>query len=176
MMKTVELSTCLERNPYPDTLKSCLAQMLPLSTEQDYLALSSLPVNSSPVLLNHSEHYQLLLDILRYFEDSELDIDLILIKMQMPAGGRMPSALLQDTVLMLHDLAGEEAILVREGRRYIAIEDSLVRHPFEAGTNQLKIRLAVDIDCHDLLIEGLSKLLIECGFGDITINTMDGTA
>ncbi|WP_444930794.1 hypothetical protein ACJJIF_03135 [Microbulbifer sp. SSSA002] len=175
-MNTLELSATLERNPYPDSLKPCVAQMLPLRNERDFLALSNLPVNTSPVLLNHAEHYQLLLDILQHLESVDLDIDIVLVRMQMPAGGRMPAALLKDTVLMLHDLIGEEAILVSEGKPYIAIEDSLVRHPFEAGTNQLKIRLAMRSDCQNFFIEELSKLLIQCGFGDITRNTIDGTA
>ncbi|MCO1334749.1 hypothetical protein MO867_10400 [Microbulbifer sp. OS29] len=174
MKTTVRLSGVLERNPYPLSPKVCEARMLPLKEESDFIAISALPVNTCPVLLNHTEHYRLLEELLQIIEQSSLSIDIILLRMQMPAGGRMPKAFLTDSVLMLHDVVGEESILLREGKSYIVIEDSLPRHPFESGSNQLEVRIST-AESSQLLVEALAKQLIECGFANIKMYTMDGT-
>ncbi|WP_444890619.1 hypothetical protein [Microbulbifer sp. DLAB2-AA] len=175
MSKVIELSSRLLRNPYPQTPKLCAAQTLPLKGESDFLAISQLPVGTTPVLLSFAEHYQLLVELLECLDQSGVLIEIILMRMQMPAGGRMPKVFLHERVLMLQDIQAEEYILQREGKPYLVIEDNLVRHPLEAGNNSIHIRISATENC-EKLVSLYSEKLLELGFGAIEKMAREGTA
>ncbi|WP_299587618.1 hypothetical protein [uncultured Microbulbifer sp.] len=175
MSKVIELSTRLLRNPYPKQPKPCVAQILPLEGESDFLAISQLPVGKTPVLLSFSEHYQLLVELLECVDSAGLEIDTILLRMQMPAGGRMPKQFLQDRVLMLQGVHEEELILHQQGTSYLVIEDTLIRHPLESGSNSLRLRIRCVADCN-YLISRISEKLLQLGFDSIEKMVRERTA
>ncbi|WP_444922477.1 hypothetical protein ACJJID_09275 [Microbulbifer sp. CnH-101-G] len=166
MSKVIELSSRLLRNPYPQNPKLCAAQTLPLQGESDFLAISLLPVGNIPVLLSFSEHYQLLVELLECVDHSGVEIETILLRMQMPAGGRMPKLFLQERVLMLQDVQTEELILQKAGKPYLVVEDTLVRHPLESGRNNICIRICTAEDS-DNLIAMISEKLLNLGFDNV---------
>ncbi len=160
----------LTANPYPDTLKLCQARTLPLKGESDFSVLSSLPVSQVPVFVNHSEHYQLLCELTACLFEFLSDVTL-LIRMQMPAGGRMPKAFLDERILMVQDVCSEENILKKNGESLVVLDDRIIRYPLEQGNNELAIRVYY---CDEVapLIEGLSKLLAERGFTGIVSDSL----
>ncbi|WHI49612.1 hypothetical protein P3339_14155 [Microbulbifer sp. MLAF003] len=179
MSKLIEITATLVRNPYPDLPKLCAARTLPLHREEDFEAISILPVNSNPMMLNFAEHYRLIVELLGCIKSFEARIDTYLLRIQMPAGGRMPKEFLDEKVLMLQDVRAEEAFLQREGKPYIAIEDTLPRHPLEAGNNKIQIRIACEQDPSDLhwnLVEGISTKLKAVGFDAVEMTVKDRTA
>lgn len=179
MSNLIEITAALVRNPYPHLPKLCAARTLPLEREVDFEAFSILPVNSSPMMLNYAEHYRLIVELLACMKTFEPKFDAFLLRMQMPAGGRMPKEFLDQRVLMLQDVSGEESILQREGKSYLAIEDSLPRHPLEAGDNKIRIRLScIDSSSGSRLdlIETVSAKLQDLGFDAVETTVMDRTA
>jgi len=179
MSKVIEIFAALVRNPYPDLPKLCAARTLPLQGEVDFEAISILPVNSNPMLLNYAEHYRLIVELLARIDTFETKPDTFLLRMQMPAGGRMPKEFLDERVLMLQDVSGEEAILQSEGKLYIAIEDTLPRHPLEAGDNKIRIRIFCadrDPDPYGDLVDGVSEKLKALGFDAVKTTITDRTA
>ncbi|WP_299945145.1 hypothetical protein [uncultured Microbulbifer sp.] len=159
----IQISANLLRNPYPHLPKLCSARTLPLEHAGDFQALSSLHVNSVPILLNYSEHYKFIVNLLKCINSCNPQFKTLLLRMQMPAGGRMPREFLHEQVLMLQDVSNEEAILTQEGKAYLVIEDTLIRHPLEAGQNTIRVRISSPDHCRDL-VESICQRLHAHGF------------
>lgn len=170
MTSPLMLCAKLTANPYPGTLKLCQARTLPLEGESDFSVLSSLPVSQVPVFVNHSEHYQLLCELIDCLFEPLSNVTL-LIRMQMPAGGRMPKAFLDERILMVQDVCSEEYLLKKNGVPLVVLDDRIIRYPLEKGNNELAIRF---YHCNEAapLIETLSKLLVERGFSNIAAHPL----
>ncbi len=140
-MYATHITGVLTANPFENNVKLSLARTLPLMTEQDFYSMSTLPTSDVPVWVTHSEHYQLQLLILKAIEEMMPQDLVILLRMQMPAGGRMPKGLLRDHILLLQDVVGEEQQLIRQAQNFAVIDDHIIRYPMEAGDNRVTIRL-----------------------------------
>lgn len=130
----------LYANPFPQTPSLAQAMTMPLHTERDFASMASLPTGDVPILLNHAEHYRLLDGLLQTLWQSLPELH-ILLRMQMPAGGRMPRSFLDERVLMLQDVADEESRRQPYQQPLLVIDDRLPRYPLEAGDNRLQLRL-----------------------------------
>ena len=116
-----------------------------------------MPVSNVPVLVNHQEHYQLLCEIIEHILAIDSDSSIIL-RMQMPAGGRMPKLLLDDRILMVQDVEIEESLQSKCSNRTVwVLDDRIIRYPLEAGDNSLSIRIhnPADADSEKASLEDL---------------------
>lgn len=166
MSQPIILSARMTQNPYPNTLKLCQARTLPLEGESDFSVMSSLPVSNVPVFVNHTEHYQLMSELITCLLAHISDVTLLM-RMQMPAGGRMPKAFLDERILMVQDVSSEEKILEKSCVTLVVFDDRIIRYPLEQGNNELCIRL-YQFDQSEILIEDLSNLLAQRGFTEIS--------
>ncbi|ASP37675.1 hypothetical protein CHH28_02870 [Bacterioplanes sanyensis] len=136
IQRTFELTA----NPYPHTATLAQTMTLPLVTPRDFASVAALPVGDVAILLNHSEHYRLLEGLL-HTAWQQLETLQVLMSMQMPAGGRMPRAFLDQRVLMLQCVEDEESRWPTNSVPLLVIDNALPRYPLEAGDNRLTLRL-----------------------------------
>jgi hypothetical protein len=133
-----------------------------LEGESDFSVLSSLPVSNVPVFVNHSEHYQLLSELIDCLFEHISDVSL-LVRMQMPAGGRMPKVFLDERILMVQDVTNEETLLKKNEGPVVVLDDRIIRYPLEQGNNELCMRF-YHCDESGAIVKNLFNLLTERGF------------
>ena len=149
----------LVSNPYPNQLTESNAMTLPLVTERDFAIMESLPTSDVPVVINHQEHYQLLVEVIETIFSCDSNSNVIL-RMQMPGGGRMPKLFLDERVLMVHNVINEESKLASESEKMIIVlDDHIIRYPLESGDNRLSIRVHNGNESADTLMSTLVELL-----------------
>lgn len=136
----IETRLTLVANPYPNTPCMSQAMVMPLVTERDFASMGALPSGDVAILLNHEEHYRLLDGLLQLLWQATPELQ-ILLRMQMPAGGRMPRSFLDERVLMVQDVADEESRWQPHHGALLVIDDHLPRYPLEAGDNTTRLRL-----------------------------------
>ena len=137
-MLTAQLKLCA--NPFADTPSLAQAMTMPLHTERDFASMAELPTGDVAILLNHAEHYRLIDGLLQTCWQVLPELHMLL-RMQMPAGGRMPRSFLDERVLMVQHVGDEESRWQPALGPLLVIDDHLPRYPLEAGDNRLQLRL-----------------------------------
>lgn len=149
----------LVSNPYPNQLTESNAMTLPLVTERDFSIMGSLPTSDVPVVINHQKHYQLLVEIIETIFSCDLNSNVIL-RMQMPGGGRMPKLFLDERIFMIQNVVDEELKLAAKSKKtLVVLDDHIIRYPLEAGDNRLSIRIHNGNEIADALMSTLVELL-----------------
>jgi hypothetical protein len=115
--------------------------VLPLNTPEDFIAVERLPANdpTTPIWVYFQEKYDLLTRVLDEAFLQLAPLDQCLMTAMMPGGVRMPLRMLAADVFLVHSLEPERTRLLGEGVSLLTIEDSIVRHPLEYGTNEIQL-------------------------------------
>jgi len=115
--------------------------ILPLNTADDFSAVERLPSNDPPtqVWVSFQEKYEVLNRLLEEAFARLTPLDQCLMTAMMPGGVRIPARMLAADVFLVHTLEPERTRLLNEGLHLLTVEDSIVRHPLERGTNALRL-------------------------------------
>lgn len=130
----------LKRMPFADKPSIAEAQMLPLTTDNDFSVFANFTSSPNPVFINVREHYQILSELVDEAKQCWPDIT-ILIRISMPGGMRIPANLLADNVLLLEEVAFEEQKLVALAHPLLVIEDHFSRIEIDNNNNSINLRL-----------------------------------
>lgn len=154
-----EFSGVLQRRPFKQRATPAMAQILPLTTVNDFERFVELKSFGSPVFLNFFEHYDMLSQLVELAEKQWPEL-FVLVRVSMPGGMRIPKTLLKDNVLLLEDIEAEEQKLSQYNESVLVIEDYFVHFDMEKGNNQLALRLYTDepaIDAFTQMCEQLAE-------------------
>lgn len=154
--------------PFPYGSSRANAMVLPMEQAEDYASLSRIPKPSSqaPILCSFQEKYQLLEQVVCAAFANLHPLDRCVITAMMPGGMRLPARLLQPDVFLVHHVADEVRRLLRNGCSLLVIEESIIRHPLEAGDNTLRLcwylgdKLAFQLSGWPEFLDALSGLNI----------------
>ncbi|HAF2128602.1 TPA: hypothetical protein G9F27_002782 [Salmonella enterica] len=129
-------------HPFPYGVSRANAMVLPMEQAEDYESLSRMPkpMRQSPVLCSFSEKYLLLEQIVIAAFAHLHSLDRCVMTAMMPGGVRLPARLLMEDVFLVHHVDDEAERLRQGGCSVLAIEESIIRHPLEAGDNTLHLR------------------------------------
>ncbi|AVV37534.1 hypothetical protein C9381_10180 [Pantoea vagans] len=132
----------LTRSPFAFRAYRANDRVLPLTTPEDYASLGRIkkPAVQSPVLCGFQEKYDLLEEIVNAAFSHLQPLDRCVMTAMMPGGLRLPARLLQDDIFLLHQVEQEAKRLFLDGYSVLAIEESMIRHPLESGSNHLLLR------------------------------------
>ncbi|KGJ93907.1 hypothetical protein [Colwellia psychrerythraea] len=147
----------LSRMPFPDMPSIAEAQMLPLTTDNDFSVFANFTSSPYPVFVNVREHYQILSDLVDEAQLCWPKITII-VRISMPGGMRIPANLLADNVLLLEDITCEEQKLVVFENSLLVIEDYFTRIEIDNNDNSVRLRLY----SNDVLPSGALQPLITC--------------
>jgi hypothetical protein len=141
---TLSFRSQLLSSPFPDSLVSANLQPAVLQSEADFIAFAAFARRTwAPVLLSFAQKQAFMKSVVgAVWRHLDGCVDMIVINCRVPAGGRMANELGDVGVLLVSELAPEAERLARAGRSFVTIDEGLVRHPLEAGDNQL------DLDWH----------------------------
>lgn len=153
----------LVRIPYPGKPSRSQARMMPIETENDFDVFANLPATDAPILLSFAEHHQMLAEIVENAQQLWPEGLSILLRISMPAGMRLPSALLTSNVLMVQEVEQELAKQLAHHRHLLVIEDRFARFQIERGNNQINLCLFSDDDDQQSQFEQLLAPLAERG-------------
>jgi hypothetical protein len=131
----------LVRTPAPGRPFLATTVILPLNTPEDFISIERLPGNdpTTPIWVYFREKYDLLTRVLDEAFLRLAPLDQCLMTAMMPGGVRMPLRMLAADVFLVHSLEPERTRLLGEGVNLLTIEDSIVRHPLDFGTNAIQM-------------------------------------
>lgn len=136
----------LTRNPFPNTPSKAQARMMPIECENDFDVFANLPASQAPILLNFSEHFQLLAELVKSAQGIWPEHLSILLRISMPSGMRLPAPMLEPNVLMTQEIEPELSKLKKASGHVLVIEDRFVRFQIERGDNDISLKLFSDSD------------------------------
>lgn len=137
-----------------------------IATLNDFAALSQLRRldPSVPFLVTCREKYDLLEKVVRHAFDTLAQLDICLLTASMPGTVPLPPRLLQSDIFLCDTLDQERPRLVREGRTFLTIDESIPRHLLEYGDNGIQIEwhaAARSDEVFDRFINHLGTLGVE---------------
>lgn len=128
----------LTRRPFPDRPTLANNEVFPLRTDGDFAVAATFPGSpDARVLLNFGEHYELLGQTIAKALAALPEAEFVLVRLNLPAGKRLPPSLLDERVFILQDVQGERDALVDAGRSVLVVADRFVRTDTELGDNHL---------------------------------------
>ncbi|MCO7225537.1 hypothetical protein [Pleionea sp. CnH1-48] len=139
-LKLTEYQGVLSRTPFPNRPSQALAQTMPLMNESDFRMMASLPTSDARVFLSFADYFEVLARLVELTLEHNSDIEMILVKISMPSGSRLPKSLLNEKVLMLQDIHSEQERLQNENIPFVVIEDYLCRFRLQQGDNRFFYR------------------------------------
>jgi hypothetical protein len=133
-----------ERSPFAGTIYAAELMNLPRSKPQEYLnSIVFERESAAPVLVSCTQHYQVLLELVRGAKQFLPQVSLIVVRITAPNFAvPVPPDLLATDVLLAHDPTAI-AVRVREGGRsnVLTIEDTLRRDGHEIGDNEVSLTI-----------------------------------
>lgn len=131
----------LHTSPPPHVPRPATASMIPLSSGEDFEAITALPSLSAnvPVLVTMSQMQELMVAIVEQANLHLAPLDLCLLTARMPAGPRIPARLLEPDVFLVGNLDMERERLAVRNQRFLSIDNHLVRHNLDAGDNSVTV-------------------------------------
>lgn len=135
----------LTRMPFPHRPSLAQAQMLPLYTDNDFEVFSQLTCTQRPVYLNIPEHYEILAELADIAGKTWENITIVT-RISMPGGMRIPATLLADNVLLVEEVAIEEAQISHSSQPVLVIDDRFSRIEIENNNNEIQLRLYLPDD------------------------------
>lgn len=142
-MSRMEFLGQLTAAPFADRPKLSGMGILPLMHPKEYGVIRSLPYASmeTPILLNFTDTYELLFQIINEANDLFPEIEFFLVALKMPGMGRIPFNLFDPKIILCVDPTFELSYFEQKGRSVLAINHSFIRHPLEVGDNHIDITL-----------------------------------
>lgn len=114
---------------------------MPLFSESDFTMMEKMGQNSNcPILFNFNSHYLFLEHLINIAFDSLKHLKFVLVKLSFPAGGKLPTTLLNSKVLITIDFSAELQHFHQTGYPCLAIQDSIIRTRSEIGSNKVRIQ------------------------------------
>ncbi|WP_321818278.1 MULTISPECIES: hypothetical protein [unclassified Paraburkholderia] len=105
-----------------------------------YAMLSACRPRGTRALLTYESKYALLAALI---DEVRTTLDPrpaeVIVNVRMPGIARMPAGMFGDDIVVVDDVSAEVRRLRREGARFVAIRESLIRYPLEAGNNTLQL-------------------------------------
>ncbi|PHM70603.1 hypothetical protein [Xenorhabdus kozodoii] len=131
----------LSGSPFSQKAWRADARILPLESVDDYSSLSRIPkpVFQAPVLCGFQEKYHLLEHIIFAAFNRLQPLEYCVMTAMMPGGRRLPARMLEDDIFLVHQVDAEVKRIYQAGYSLLSIEESIIRHPLEAGNNSLTL-------------------------------------
>ncbi|MBF4801475.1 hypothetical protein [Aeromonas hydrophila] len=128
--------------PFPYSVSRANTMAPQMAQAEDFESLSRIPkpINPSPVLCSFSEKYLLLEQLIIAAFAHLHSLDRCVMTAMMPGGVRLPARLLMEDIFLVHHVNDEAERLLQGGCSVLVIEESIIRHPLEAGDNSLHLR------------------------------------